>query len=58
MSIGEEISKAEIVQNPGKKILFLIAWCEMALTMFGDLGRMVGIQGIRYSGCREGCVRQ
>ena len=32
--------------HPGKKILFLITACEMTLEMFGDLGNMVGIQGV------------
>ena len=55
-AVGEEISKA-IVQNPGKKILFLIASCEMALTMFGDLGASLGFKASVF-GCREGCVTQ
>jgi len=37
----------EIVhQNPDKRVIFLITACEMTLKMFGDLGNMVGIQGI------------
>lgn len=44
-AIGEEISRA-ITAHKNKKILFLIASCEMALTMFGDLGNMAGIQGL------------
>jgi len=43
--IGNKIF--EIVQeNPAKKVLFLITACEMTLEMFGDLGNMVGIQGV------------
>jgi hypothetical protein len=44
-AIGEEVVQA-ITANPNKKLLFLIASCEMALTMFGDLGVMSGIKGI------------
>jgi hypothetical protein len=37
----------EIVHShPDKKVIFMITACEMTLTMFGDLGNMVGIQGI------------
>lgn len=37
----------EIVHNhPDKKVIFMITACEMTLTMFGDLGNMVGIQGV------------
>lgn len=37
----------EIVhQHPEKRVLFIITACEMTLKMFGDLGNMVGIQGI------------
>ena len=44
-AIGEEVV---LLQRsfPQKKIIFLIVSCEMALTMFGDLGNMVGIQGV------------
>jgi hypothetical protein len=31
---------------PGKQVIFMITACEMTLTMFGDLGNMVGIRGI------------
>lgn len=44
-AIGEEVLHV-IKEHNGKKIIFLIASCEMALTMFGDLGNMVGIKGI------------
>ena len=44
-AIAEEVVRA-ITKFPNKKILFLIASCEMALTMFGDLSVMAGIQGI------------
>lgn len=37
----------EIVhQYPDKRVIFLITACEMTLKMFGDLGNMVGIEGI------------
>ncbi len=35
-----------IDRYPNKKIVFLITACELTLTMFGDWGNMVGIQGI------------
>ena len=31
---------------PHHRVLFMITACEMALEMFGDLGNMVGIQGV------------
>lgn len=43
--IGHQIFKA-VQENPTKKVLFIISACELTLTMFGDLGNMVGIQGI------------
>lgn len=37
----------EIVHKyPNKRVIFMITACEMTLKMFGDLGNMVGIQGI------------
>jgi hypothetical protein len=43
--IGEKIF--EIVHaNPDKEVIFIISACELTLTMFGDLGNMVGIKGI------------
>lgn len=43
--IGEKIF--DLVQShPSKKILFLITACEMALTMFADLGNMIDLCGI------------
>ena len=44
-AIGEEVIRA-IDTYKSKKIIFLIASCEMALTMFGDLGNMVGMTGV------------
>jgi hypothetical protein len=44
-AIGEEVVAAK-KRFPGKNIVFLISSCEMALEMFGDLGNMVGIQGV------------
>jgi hypothetical protein len=35
-----------IEQYPKQKVLFVITACEMTLEMFGDLGNMVGIQGV------------
>lgn len=35
-----------IEEYPHRKIIFLITACEMTLTMFGDWGNMVGIEGI------------
>ncbi len=43
--IGEKILTI-VQQNPDKEVSFLITACEMTLTMFGDLGHMVGIKGI------------
>jgi hypothetical protein len=43
--IGQKIFEI-VEQNPDKKIIFIITACEMTLEMFGDLGNMVGIQGI------------
>lgn len=33
-------------QHPGKRILFIITACELALDMFGDWGNMVDIMGL------------
>jgi hypothetical protein len=44
-AIGEELVQA-ITANPNKQMVFLISSCEMALTMFGDLGVMAGLKGI------------
>ncbi len=43
--IGAQILKI-LHANPGKKVIFIITACEMTLEMFGDLGNMVGIQGV------------
>lgn len=43
--IGEQIFKI-VHENPSKEVIFIISACELTLTMFGDLGNMVGIKGI------------
>lgn len=43
--IGTHVS-AIIDAHPSSKIFFIIAACQMALEMFGDLGNMVGIEGV------------
>jgi len=49
--IGVQMIDAE-KQFPGKKVLFLITTCEMALKMFGDFAHALGARGIavRLSG--------
>lgn len=44
-SIGGKIFEL-IDQYPDRKIIFIITACEMTLTMFGDWGNMVGIEGL------------
>lgn len=43
--IGEQIFKI-VHENCNKEVIFIISACEMTLTMFGDLGNMVGIKGL------------
>ena len=43
--IGKTVLEA-VTANPGKRVLFVITACEMALRMFGDMGNMVGVQGV------------
>ncbi|MBT3393486.1 MAG: hypothetical protein HN411_00035 [Waddliaceae bacterium] len=43
--IGNKVFEL-IENNPDKKVVFIMTSCELALTMFGDWGNMVGIKGV------------
>ena len=52
--IGDKVFDV-VHKNPGKRVIFMMTTCELALTMFGDWGNMVGIKGVGVKICGQIC---